>query len=305
MNRSISKKLFIFLCLFLFGGCASSTLDSAIKKGATGLDNEEIYSLVNDNTLRLVASDFDSYIFFSPDGSLAALSIFNNNIDHGSWDIKSDQRLCIKFNVWYYGDVKCYSIYQEGGGSDYLLFTNNGSLAYTGNISGGNSQRLPLKTQKDKKEVFVRSSMSKGQSPESSRATPKPAPPPVIAPSGPGANHEEITQTVKDLAKNCPGCNFEDADLRNADLIGANLKDANLSGANLSRANLRRANLEGANLKGATLLSTNLPGANLKDADFTGADLTGSNLIHADFTGADLDNIILKNTLQEGTKGLK
>lgn len=299
------SKLFIFLCLFLFAGCASSTLDSAIKKGATGLSNEEIFSLVSDNTLRLVASDFDAYIFFTPDGSLSALSLFNSNTDHGRWDIKSDQRLCIKFNVWYYGDVKCYSMYQEGGGGDYLLFTENGSLAYTSKASGGNSQRLAVKSQKNKKADFVRSSMSKDQSTESSRATPKPAPAPAIAATGPGATDEEITHTVKEMAKNCPGCNLEDADLRNANLIGANLKDANLSGADLSRANLRRANLEGANLKGATLLSTNLPGANLKDADLTGADLTGSNLIHADLTDADLENVILENTLQEGTKGLK
>ena len=305
MNPSLPK-LFFLLGLFLLAGCASSTLDSATSKGAVGLDNEEIFSLVNNNTLRLVASDFDAYVFFSPEGSISALSMFNNNIDHGHWDIKSDQRLCIKFNVWYYGDVKCYSMYREGENKgDYLLFTENGALAYTGKATSGNSQKLKLMTRKDKQATFVRSSMGQGKATSASRTEAGTAPAQSTSTQGPGASSEEIVQTVKEMARNCPGCNFEDADLRQADLIGANLKEANLSGADLSRANLRRANLEGADLRGATLLSTNLPGANLKDADLRGADLTGSNLIHADLTGAELENVILHNTLQEGAKGMK
>jgi hypothetical protein len=295
--------------MFLFAGCAASTLNNATKKGATALTNEEIYSLVNNNTLRMISSEFDAYIFFNQDGSLSATSNFSSssNLDDGSWDIKSDQRLCIKYDVWYYGDVNCNTVYLEGGGSKYLFFTDNGSLAYSATVATGNSQQLLIKTRKDKKTVFVRSSISQGQSTVSSRpaAPSAPAPSPVVSATGPGASHEEIAHTVRSMAKNCPGCNFEDADLRQADLIGANLKDANLRGADLSRANLRRANLEGADLRGATLLSTNLPGANLKEADLTGADLTGSNLIQADFTDATLDNVIMDNTLQEGVKGLK
>jgi hypothetical protein len=304
LNRSRSKVL-IILSLLFFCGCAASTLDTAIEKGASALSNEDIYSIVNDNTLRLVSSDFDAYIYFTHNGSLSALSLFQKNFDHGSWDIKSDEKLCIKFDVWYYGDVKCYGVYREGGSESYLLFTDNGSLGYTASATRGNSQSLKIKSRKDKNSVFVRSSMSKGQSTDSSRAQPTPAPAPAVTGTASSVSHEEIAHTVKNMAKDCPGCNFEDADLRQADLVGANLKDANLSGADLSRANLRRANLEGADLTGATLLSTNLPGANLKDADLTGADFTGSNLIHADFTGADLDSVILDNTLQEGAKGLE
>ncbi len=300
------------LCLFFFVGCATSSLKKATEQGATILNDAELYALANSNTIRLISSDFDSYLFFSPDGSLSASSIFNYNLDYGHWDITDEGKLCIKFNVWYYGDLNCYGVYLEGKGSEYLFFTDNGSLAYTGRASTGNSQQLVIKTKKDKKTVFVRSSMSQGQTADDTRSAPTPAaaaplpePLPVAASTGSGASQEEIAHTVKSMAKDCPGCNFEDADLRQADLIGANLKDANLQGADLSRANLRRANLEGADLRGATLLSTNLPGANLKDADLTGADLTGSNLIQADFTDAALDNIILDNTLQEGAKGLK
>ncbi len=295
------------LCLFLFSGCATSSLKNAAKQGAASLNNEEIYSLVNSNTLRLVASDFDADLFFNQDGSLSASSRFMLNLDYGNWDITEDGKLCIKFGVWYYGDLNCYGVYLDGSGNDYLLFTKNGALGYTATASTGNPEQLLIKTRKDKKTVFVRSSISQGQSKASPRpaATPAPAPSPVVSSTDPDVSREEITHSVKSMAKDCPGCNFEDADLRQANLIGANLKDANLRGADLSRANLRRANLEGADLRGATLLSTNLPGANLKDADLTGADLTGSNLIQADFTGADLDNVILDSTLQEGAKGLQ
>ncbi len=312
LNRFISKAV-IVLCLLLLSGCASSTLNSVEKNGATKLTNEDIYSLVTSNTLRLISSEFDAYTFFSPDGSLSASSIFNYNLDYGSWDIKSDEKLCIKYSVWYYGDINCYTVYLNDAGDEYYLFTTNGSLAFTATASTGNSERLTLKTKKDKKDVFVRSDMGQGQRDSSYRPAPSstptpvpaPAPAPVLSPTGPGASVEEITHTVKSMAKDCPGCNFEEADLRQANLVGANLKGANLQGADLSRANLRRANLEGSDLRGATLLSTNLPGANLKEADLTGADLTGSNLIRADFTDADLSNTILENTLQEGVKGLK
>ncbi len=309
LNHHISKVV-IVLCLFFLGSCASSTLNSAAKKGATVLTDEAIYSIVNNNTLRLVSSEFDSYLFFNSDGSLSGSSIFNRNLDYGSWDITSEGQLCIRYDVWYYGDVNCYGMYLDGNEDGYLLFTKNGSLAFTGTASTGNPQQLLIKTKKDKKTVYVRSSISQEQSTGSPRPTTTHAAPaapvssPAVSSVSPGTSHEEITHTVKSMAKDCPGCNFEDADLRRADLIGANLQDANLRGADLSQANLRRANLEGADLRGSTLLSTNLPGANLKDADLTGADLTGSNLIQADFTGADLDNVILDNTLQEGAKGL-
>lgn len=283
-------------------------MNNAVKQGATVLDAQEVFNLVSENNLHLVSSDFDSHVFFSQDGSLSAKSIFDNNLDYGKWDIKSNGELCIKYNVWYYGDTICYSAYKDDKQNQYLFFTNNGSLAYSVTASSGNSQRIKIKTKKDKKSTFVRSSLSKEQSsnsPPPTPATSTAAVAPVGANSGPGASQEEIKHTVKSMAQNCPDCNFEEADLRNANLIGANLKGANLTGADLSRANLRRANLEGANLAGAVLLSTNLPGANLKDANLSGADLTGSNLIQADFTDADLDGTILDNTLQEGTKGLQ
>ncbi len=307
MNRFLSK-LIIGLVLLLLSGCAASTLNKAVNKGATALTAQEVFDLSNENTLRFVSSDFDSYVFFSQDGSLSASSIFNNNVDYGIWDLTSEGSLCIKFNVWYYGDINCYSSYNDpDDANQYLFFTKNGALAYTVTASSGNSQNIKIKTKKDKKKNYVRKSMSKEQSeqkPAPSPAQSPPAPIQVSTNSDSSESQEEVKHTVKSMAQNCPNCNFEDADLRQAHLVGANLKGANLKGADLSRANLRRANLEGANLSGATLLSTNLPGANLRNADLNGADLTGSNLIQADFTGADMDECIIENTLQEGAKGL-
>jgi hypothetical protein len=308
LNRYLSL-LFSITILALLSGCAASTLSNAEDRGATRLTVQEIFDLTSRNTLRLISSDFDSHIYFSEDGSITAKSVFNNNVDNGSWDIKSDGSLCIKFEVWYYGDVNCYTTYKDPENDQYLLFTTNGALAYTAKSMQGNSQGMKIVTKKGKRPVFVRSSMTKGQPAPVSAAKQSAPQPPVAAPvttspANPAASQEAVQQTVKNIAQDCPGCNFEDADLRQAYLVGANLKGANLSGADLSRANLRRANLEGADLTGATMLSTNLPGANLKDADLSGADLTGSNLIQANFTGATVKGVIFDNTLKEGSKGL-
>ena len=307
LNPYLSKLKYI-LILLLLSGCAASTLNTAIQKGATALTPQEIYNLSTGNTLRLISSDFDSHIYFSADGSLSASSVFNNNTDYGTWDITSEAKLCLKFSTWYYGDVQCFSILKESNKDQFLFFTGNGALTYSAEVFSGNSQNIPIKTKNSKKEKYLRKNMSqkeKKQTENFSSTNSTVDSTPVATGTNSNSSRKEVQRTVKIMAQNCPGCNFKNANLRQANLIGANLKGANLRGADLSRANLRRANLEGADLSGATLLNTNLPGANLKGADLTGADFTGSNLIHADFTNADTEGAILKNTLQEGIKGLK
>lgn len=312
MKRHLSiSKLFCSIALLTLSGCAATTVNNAVSKGATVLNAQEVFNLVSENSLHLVSSEFDSYVFFSQNGALSARSIVENNIDHGTWDIKSNGKLCVKYDLWYYGDVKCYSAYKDAKNGNYLFFTTNGSLAYSVTALPGNPQNIPLKSKKNNKNVYVRSRLSKGQNPGSFTHAPLVRPtspettPPVVTTRNQRSSQEEVKHTVKNMAHDCPGCNFEEADLRKANLIGANLKGANLKGADLSRANLRRANLEGANLSGATLLSTNLPGANLKNANLSGTDFTGSNLIKADVTNANLSGAILDNILKEGIKGLK
>lgn len=119
------------------------------------------------------------------------------------------------------------------------------------------------------------------------------------------------------------GANLSEAqlmwiDLMNADLMWANLMRADLTGANLKNANLVYANLTGADLsnaelstaqlnatilneasmirvdlRGANLRGAILVGANLKFADLRGADLSGANLSRANLRNAKLKEAIL------------
>ncbi|MEG4493654.1 pentapeptide repeat-containing protein [Microcoleus sp. D3_18_C4] len=84
---------------------------------------------------------------------------------------------------------------------------------------------------------------------------------------------------VKELlqTKQCPECNFSNANLKGLDLRGFNLQGANL---------------EGANLSGAQLANANLKNANLNRANLTGADLGCSGItfnLDANDRGANMD----------------
>ena len=308
-------------------------------KGATPLAAKQIFDLVSGNSLHMEANDLDSYMYFQPDGAITARaeSMTADDTDNGRWDINGENQLCLKFKVWYYGDMRCYSVYPDSEKNRYALFLNNGALAYNAQFSSGDSAHLYKTPESTKKNIFLRESLTTGSTSPTPAATTIPnqatapanktaylreslaagqtaaAPQEMETPvavdqkneATPAVSDAEVEHTVKSTAKNCPGCNLEKSDLRQADLIGANLKGANLHKADLSRANLRRANLEGANLTGATLLSANLPGANLKGANLTDADFTGANLTKADFTGAKTGNMILTNAHLDGVKGLK
>ncbi|MEK6201196.1 MAG: pentapeptide repeat-containing protein [Desulfobulbaceae bacterium] len=326
----------ILFCTLLLAGCAPVTQNQMMAKGSSPLAAQQIFDLVSGNTLYTEAIDFNSHLYFHTDGTLSARgeSMTSDDTDKGGWDINGVNQLCLKFKTWYYGEMKCYSVYPDSGNNEYVLFHDNGAIAYTAKASSGDSARLFTPLRSDQKETYLRESLTTGQSPSSSappaaaQATVEPASDTVYlreslaagqAPqetempvasshtdgTSPTVSDAEVEHTVKAMAKNCPGCNLDKSDLRQADLVGANLKGAKLKGADLSRANLRRANLEGANLSGAILLSANLPGANLKGANLTNADFTGANLIQADFTGAKTENMILTNAHLEGVKGLK
>ena len=327
----MSSRLFpsILFCTLLFTGCAPVTQNQMAAKGSSPLAAQQIFDLVSANTLYMEAIDFKSHLYFLTDGTLlaGAESRSGNDKDTGGWDINGKNQLCLKFKAWYYGEMKCYSVYPNTEQDAYVLFHDNGAIAYTAKSLTGDSARLYTPPQSNQKKVYLRESLTTGQTPPS--PAPASAPEPTVEPSskttylreslaaggqdlpspqeaGPdGTSNEEVRQTVKTMAKNCPGCNLDKSDLSQADLVGANLKGAKLKGADLSRANLRRANLEGANLSGASLLSANLPGANLRGANLTNADFTGANLIQADFTGAKTENMILTNAHLEGAKGLK
>ncbi len=336
----MSLRLFpsILFCTLLFAGCAPVTQNQMVAKGTTPLVAKQIFDLVSGNSLHMEAIDFNSHMYFQPDGTILARaeSLTADDTDNGRWDINGENQLCLKFKVWYYGDMKCYSVYPDGGKNGYALFLNNSALAYSAKSLNGDAAHLYKAPESTKKDTFLRESLTTGQtSPTPVAAAPLMTAEPTnktaylresltvgqtaASPqetetsaavdqkdeATPAVSDAEVEHTVKSMAKNCPGCNLEKSDLRQADLVGANLKKANLHKADLSHANLRRANLEGANLTGATLLSANLPGANLKGANLTNADFTGANLTKADFTGAKTGNMILTNAHLDGVQGLK
>ncbi len=299
VHKTICIKL--ALCFLLLAGCAPMTENAIKQKGWTALSSKQIFELVADNSLHLHSSGFDGKLFMKKDGRLAAKD-YSNNKDSGHWDVNKEDRLCLKFRAWNFGDIKCYSVYAKEGSSSYRLTTANGAIHYTARVIGGDAARLGNRLKPSNENQYLRKELAgetdSAETVRSSSSTTTSYKRQRYAPP-----KEELEQTVKNLAKNCPGCNLAGADLTKASLIGAQLEGAKLKGADLTRANLRRAKLRGANLSGALLINTNLPGADLRDCDLHGANLSGANLIRADLTGADTAGAIFTGALLEGVKG--
>jgi hypothetical protein len=276
--KSLIRYYFTLVLLMFLTACAPASVDKLLADGKKPLTEKQLYELVTSHSLHLEAIDFDAKVQYFPDGHLSAKSIEGES-DKGKWNINSSNQLCMKFNRWYYSDLKCYELFYED--NKYLFFTSNGARYYTGTASADN----------------IDDHMSQVAAPEnivSRQNDSLPAP----------LSMAEKEHTLVSLARNCPDCNFAGVDLKDAQLIAANLAGANLSGADLRDANLRRANLVGANLSGANLTRTNLAGADLTDCDLSGADLSGSNLILATVTGAKLDGAILVGAHLDNIKGL-
>jgi len=282
------KPLLIFLSLgvSILAGCAASQKDQLLEAGKTPLDHTHLSQLLNAHVLRLETIDFDARLTFFTDGHFEAAGRSGAS-DKGKWIINEENRLCLKFSSWYFGDLHCYDVIEESH-NEYALFTSNGARAYSASPMGG-------KPQAEASTVTRQEPKGSGQSPRTTQAT---------TPSR-QTNPQDTKRTLSNLAANCPGCNFGEADLRDASLIAANLAKADLHSANLTGANLRRANLSGADLSQARLRHANLAGANLQNAILEGADLTGANLIKADLTNAQYTNANFSGTYLEGIKGYK
>ena len=294
--------LFQFIILILFlNSCTPGTQRQLAKEGQNPLSSEELFVLIADNSLHLEGFDFDGTFYFQKDGYLSGRDRLNN-LDTGKWDISTEDQLCLKFRIWYYGDTKCYSVFSDQKPDSFIFFTENGARYYSAEYLTGDPQNLAKQIHKQHKKKFIRDQLAQevqdGNSPGSKNISPSPEPPPSFS-----KNDKNLAMTR--LARNCPDCNLVGVDLKKARLVEANLMGADLSEADLSGANLRRANLTGANLSGAKLITTNLSGAILVNSNLSNADLTGSNLIKANLTGANLDGATFTGAHLESIEGYK
>lgn len=290
-----------FICLFFLFSCTPITESQVKKTGWTHLTAKKIFSLFSDNSIQLRASNFSGKLFFKKDGHLAAKD-YENNIDTGIWNVNKENQLCLKFDQWYFSDVRCFSVYTKENEDSYTLFAPNGAFYSTAQLFSGDPDKL-ISLLKDKKRVrYLRNTFSEDQvDARKERGSEDSVGSVDIGRYSP--NDDEMKHSFKTMAQDCPGCNLEGVDLRKATLIGANLEGARLKKADMSRANLRRANLKDADLSGALLINANLPGADLRNSNLQGCDLTGANLIKADLTGADIAGAIFTNAHLEAVKG--
>ncbi|WP_457574575.1 pentapeptide repeat-containing protein [Desulfolithobacter sp.] len=300
------------LVLLLAVGCGPATQHQLEEKiGSSRLSPEDVLSLVEGNTLFLHSLEEESYYYFDPSSTVFARDIYNNR-DVGRWDVSDQGELCIRMRSWWYGDLRCFEVFNDPGQKYYFLVNESGVRQYTAELLRGDSQNLYHETKAKKRKSFRSSIRTKAAEPaagpekkilreeeaseveESKSSLPRPK-----------ADRRELEATVKWMARDCPECKLAGSDLQKADLVQANLRGADLSYANLRMANLRRANLQDANLEKANLIYANLPGANLRDANLRGAILRGANLIRADLTGADLTGADLTDALLDGVEGLQ
>jgi hypothetical protein len=298
----------LLIATLLFTGCAPTTADQFARRYNAGqLTPEEVYKLVNGNTMLFSSFNEDSFFYFDNSGRVYGIDIFKNK-DIGKWDVADTGELCMKLDDWWLGYLKCYNVY--GAGEKYALTDSSGVIAFNARHYPGDFKNQYYEPEKPKKSYrrSFREKMAQGEDggsrPADATSSPPVKEPAIEQEAAYTASDAEIKSTVKWMARDCPGCNLADTNLKKADLVGANLQGANLSGANLSMADLRRADLRNANLAGADLTYANMPGANLGNSNLSGANLKGANLIRADLTGAELGGANLEGALLEGVQGL-
>ena len=112
-------------------------MNQLVAEGNTPLSADQLRELVTDQRLHLDAIDFDGQVQYLPDGHLRAESLQGGK-DSGKWYITPEDQLCMKFNLWYYGDLKCYKLVKEK--EQYIFFTTNGARYYTGTSSAENQK---------------------------------------------------------------------------------------------------------------------------------------------------------------------
>jgi len=255
-----SKSLILFLAALLFlTACSTKGLQRATERGAVQLKASEIRDSLSGRKTYMIGYDDEAEVIFHGDGRLSAKNTENLRND-GIWKINKDERLCLRFKRWGNGEQICYAVLRLDG--KFLLFERE-SKRYEITITGTTGEAAISPS-------AVQDTPPQGQTLSAAppSVTPQNAPPPLtVTPQ----DREDIGVTIRELARDCQGCN-----LRGADLNGADLRDARLEGANLTEADLKGANLRRANLQGANLYKADLSGADLNGANLTGANLQGA-----------------------------
>ncbi len=305
----------LLLCLLAglsLCGCAPTTADRLVQEqGARQLAAAEVLHLVEGNTLALRSFNDNAHLYFDGSGRLFGLNNLADK-DSGRWDVSEGGELCLRMDRWWYGDLRCMTVYGRSDSETLHLAGGNGVLLFSAKRFEGDSKKLYAKASKrglDQRRSIRQQEGRAGSADQAEgAAAAKPAktggPALIEERAAVPRDSKDTGVTVAYLAKDCPGCNLAGADLGKAELIGARLAGADLHGANLSMANLRKADLSKANLREAILAYANLPGADLRGADLRGAKLKGANLIKADLTGAQLEGADLAEALKDGAKGL-
>ncbi len=208
----MSRKLAVLLAIVLLGsaGCAVNTRKQMVKAGGTPLAAKGVYRLVAGHTLHLASGDFDGKVFFSPDGKLSGKDRLGSK-DTGKWDVTSDNRLCLAFSSWYYGDVKCYDLVTSDGA--IVFFTPNGARYYTANRLPNNPAELVERSAANSSPTSLRKKLAaqnprKEQSPE-----PVERPSVVARDPAPQPSEQEMKHILITTAANCPQCDLAGTDL--------------------------------------------------------------------------------------------
>lgn len=291
--KKIIAYLIILSLLFLFG-CSTKSADKVAGKEKKKLSAEELQILIAGNTMHTEEYGEKADIEIYENGKLLGIrGPRDKNV--GKWSIDEEDRLCIRFRKWGYGDEQCYEVHQVG--DEYWQYNKSGLMTSRFTVSQGTSEEPPSGTSKSrikaKKLITIEEApqTAQPQTTTTKRITPTIQEEPLVLPSSSPNAKKDLRLIYRNMAGNCPGCNLTNISLEGASIPGANLPGADLSGSNFSKVNLRRANLKGATMERTNLADADLAGADLAGANLEGANLTGANLTRTNLKGANLDRV--------------
>lgn len=289
MKKAFTYLTAISLLFFLFG-CSTKTADQEDKKETKKLSAGELRILITGNTLHVEEYGEKADLEIYENGKLLGMrGPRDKNV--GVWSIDDEDRLCIKFRKWGYGEEQCHEVHEVG--DEYWQYNKSGLMVSRFTVSEGTSKGPPSETTQSIKKRKQLITIEKEPEPAQPQTTEKRVSPiqeePLIPLSSDPNAKKDLRLIYRNMAMNCPGCNLTNINLEGASLMRANLPGADLTGSNFSNVNLRRANLKGASLVRTDLSNADLAGADLAGANLEGADLTGANLTRANLKGANLE----------------